>query len=1798
MMYTVLTGKRPSLMLPWLWLQMLKNITTDIICLAVGALLCLVLHSCGILAVEFLVVGVLSTMPSVYLWRRLRAYYNNLYYAQIDGFAEPPIPREKYRSFALARRRRASKSLDGTIPLLIAVNDRPRIGSCVTYDEFFGTSNWEEKSDKEISKSLTTLLTAESQDSDEIEEDSCLKIIEDDNLTPAQKTLRILGIARDVVEPDEARFSKTTSTDDLGDGKAESLDSFDETEMRLSLFTIVGAALEPRTVGLQVNLEGRRGKEASETEGKSDRKGVKSKKCACCEETKCADDDSDSNSDDEETGKNKNDRGITDRSNCCDRSRPENAEWKKFSDGNKEAKTGSENGKHSTRSASSCLQALVERDGIVWTNFREINFVSVIEKSLCGRTGSFKLQSQREAAEEEEISNFGVKNSQREAPDNIFKDWPKFDDDSCHGKIIPEREDGTKFTERIGLESRHFGELFSGPKSASFGADSEILALDASDVFNENSGVRSFNSTTANAEQLTRPEQDSYFESSFQRHSDMFDDSTHARGNLEAPFKSPMCRIDDRRNGWELGAKTFAGNDVDRVRDSYEIIRRSKEQFFDSRAHQGVNIGPKLSLASKKSPTKRRSASWGKKFSPSFVSVEKSEESGRTHPTKDDYGPWMTGEDHETADKSEKRSNDRRLPASSSRSSKCRETPEEREERMMRALKAYNEKTLVEYKRELEARNSQGTSFGSTLHHDVAETPSPPPRQRIVDELDPLKSTASTCGIHFKQGNRVSVPGLVAPERELIFNLENRYGKLTRSKPADSTTNAGLAGDRVDVQKIKPGDETSATRKQLSKYSKFVRGKDDPPDIADSGSCKRIEGLRRGRDLDRILAREDIRSENVEVYFLDRSRTGDTTSTGENLSLRTIKSFSGNRAADIGSAASSDIIASEGAAPQTVREIDSNPRDESAGRGKAVEKSSPKSTREVIELVDWSFRLPIPVEGGLQRTRESFNNLTRTMPRYERSPERDDMFYKNTENILRFAFANDENFEGGFFAVGSSEDFTLGVEEFLTTAASGYRGDDFVCRPESEELANGDFYGGISLPNSEKPTEKTSTITSEQVRQALEDVIACRPGIVDRFEESGEGIQSVALKFFDDFPISENFLKNESSSLAKIVPRSLTGSEFATGFGTLFIFNAAQSVAGKMRKTVEQTTSTAGENGGAETVENFTERPSTSANSNFGNDEDGWMSNAGGKNAENRRVVIDADSSRGSETSSVEKLNDSFRNSDKRLLRNFSSDSVISSLSDSLRRQNFRRNVIVSVFVHAINDGGSEMGVLETDQEPVESQSATGSHRDNRESRRVEAAEIVRSAKETDASEIKKGAFSIAADDATRYAVRMEVVPGTTSSKETSENPQPSPEPSLKYSSWEKILPKTEKKNVFKPKKANADRVSFRRVIKVVKLVEDNSLDFFSARPVPQRGRGLSSGYLMDSDSDGNLTVSRTSSPVSLDSISSQNSYENEPEIPTGIFENSSNSPAAREPPQKSRSPSTIDLQGPSGARTPEFRILGSDTLPTSGRLGHLSSVDAAGIETKLKDVMRQIFLHQSTAGPRRTSGLLTVSKTASPISISLENKIADPSIDRRQEIFDAEEEVLKIMDEMIFAVVFSPATRDSNFDGAFRTNPRKSKVSLRHAAIGTEYDLEVFKDLVESFARFHGVGGETLMRRVSGGRDAKVADSNVELSPFEESEPAEEEASRENNVQPEFASYDSFDSNYSMSKANRSADSPSPNNSISDHTFLEDFPEDGRSQVTSPTRSTLDGSESNGERKKVSSSKKTGIPRPVKGSN
>ncbi|CAL7936372.1 unnamed protein product [Xylocopa violacea] len=228
--------------------------------------------------------------------------------------------------------------------------------------------------------------------------------------------------------------------------------------------------------------------------------------------------------------------------------------------------------------------------------------------------------------------------------------------------------------------------------------------------------------------------------------------------------------------------------------------------------------------------------------------------------------------------------------------SRMEETLEEQEAREMRALKAYNEITLLEDKKVLESkkklpakRNSveltpessrnrynysrKGTAgrikkgvSGESMYDDCLDKENV--SMDATTETEPLQSVAAKDSKALCTGGK---SGSVSTERYITCSKLSKVNKVT-DKLLENFDRLHGGPAKQDAKKSRLAAETD-TRKPYTKYSKPKKLIDE--ENVSIVSIKKLEGTQTGRELERTPAKEDVRDSKDESVHVD-SREGRT----------------------------------------------------------------------------------------------------------------------------------------------------------------------------------------------------------------------------------------------------------------------------------------------------------------------------------------------------------------------------------------------------------------------------------------------------------------------------------------------------------------------------------------------------------------------------------------------------------------------------------------------------------------------------------------------------------------------------------------------------------------------------------------------------------------------------------------------------------------------------------------------------------------------------------------------------------
>lgn len=220
----------------------------------------------------------------------------------------------------------------------------------------------------------------------------------------------------------------------------------------------------------------------------------------------------------------------------------------------------------------------------------------------------------------------------------------------------------------------------------------------------------------------------------------------------------------------------------------------------------------------------------------------------------------------------------------------------DREAREMRALKAYNEVTLVKYKKELEAKKklssgkcinpdanpeSSKDRFSSSKKSNLSERSKKNIHKNIesfyerfhddyVDKENFVDATTETEPLF-------NIPIPIKTPSVKIHNVSNEKYSCSKLSKVNKVTDKlldnfdRLHGGQAKQEHTKKNKQTGEIdiRKQYTKYSKPKKLPED--DYTSVLSMKKLEGTQKGRELERTPAKENVRDylENTEVSSND-----------------------------------------------------------------------------------------------------------------------------------------------------------------------------------------------------------------------------------------------------------------------------------------------------------------------------------------------------------------------------------------------------------------------------------------------------------------------------------------------------------------------------------------------------------------------------------------------------------------------------------------------------------------------------------------------------------------------------------------------------------------------------------------------------------------------------------------------------------------------------------------------------------------------------------------------------------------
>ncbi|XP_046141921.1 uncharacterized protein LOC114871029 [Osmia bicornis bicornis] len=209
-----------------------------------------------------------------------------------------------------------------------------------------------------------------------------------------------------------------------------------------------------------------------------------------------------------------------------------------------------------------------------------------------------------------------------------------------------------------------------------------------------------------------------------------------------------------------------------------------------------------------------------------------------------------------------------------SKKPKTKSRVESSNDKEMRALKAYNEVTLVMDKKQLDAKRKIRPSkttldvLPEESKHRLRPRKSNSKKKFSVDKklkseeyLD-KENLSADASVDLKSS--VATSSKVVNESGKVLQLSNEV--YTCSKLQQGYTKMNRVTDKIldrlfsiDKQSLRKSSAETDTRKQLSKYSKPKQMGDE--EVVSASSSKKLEGIQNGRELERTQAKEDIRDE-------------------------------------------------------------------------------------------------------------------------------------------------------------------------------------------------------------------------------------------------------------------------------------------------------------------------------------------------------------------------------------------------------------------------------------------------------------------------------------------------------------------------------------------------------------------------------------------------------------------------------------------------------------------------------------------------------------------------------------------------------------------------------------------------------------------------------------------------------------------------------------------------------------------------------------------------------------------------
>ncbi|XP_034188327.2 uncharacterized protein LOC117608015 [Osmia lignaria lignaria] len=210
-----------------------------------------------------------------------------------------------------------------------------------------------------------------------------------------------------------------------------------------------------------------------------------------------------------------------------------------------------------------------------------------------------------------------------------------------------------------------------------------------------------------------------------------------------------------------------------------------------------------------------------------------------------------------------------------SKKPKTKSRVESSNDKEMRALKAYNEVTLVMDKKQLDAKRKIPPSKTTlnVLHEESKHRLRPRKsnskkklgvdKKLISEEYLNKENLSADASVDLKPSS-VATSSKVVNESGKVLQLSNEV--YTCSKLQQGHTKMNRVTDKIldrlfsiEKHSLRKSSAETDTRKQLSKYSKPKQMGDE--EVVSASSSKKLEGMQNGRELERTQAKEDIRDE-------------------------------------------------------------------------------------------------------------------------------------------------------------------------------------------------------------------------------------------------------------------------------------------------------------------------------------------------------------------------------------------------------------------------------------------------------------------------------------------------------------------------------------------------------------------------------------------------------------------------------------------------------------------------------------------------------------------------------------------------------------------------------------------------------------------------------------------------------------------------------------------------------------------------------------------------------------------------